>query len=446
LHFVAWLLAQDPALQIVYAMYGATIAQKKSRKAREYARLAGVPIAEDASSRADWRTGIADGGVWACGVEGALTGEGADIIIVDDPVKDRAAAESALQRQAVYDWWNDVGSTRAEPSASFIVCLARWHQDDLGGRLIEQGWEHLNLRALDEQGRALWPARFDATHLEKIREERGLYTWASLYQGEPQAKGGQVFAGDAITYDALPEAYALAGGVDLAYSERTHADYSVAVILARAGDLYFVVDCVRVQETAPKFQARLAALQQTYPTAVWRSYLAGTEKGTADLMGHLGTNVGAEKPIGDKFLRSQPVAAKWNAGKIFVPKAAHWLNAFLEEIKSFTGVKDRHDDIVDALAAAHDALVTSNAAMLARQAADTRLYASLALNGGPMFAPYAKEALNLPPGMTPEKERLVLERMAGGDPDPYESLWSRVARAQQRDREAAQAARAAEKE
>jgi hypothetical protein len=163
-------------------------------------------------------------------------------------------------------------------------------------------------------------------------------------------------------------------------------------------------------------------------------------------MGHLGTNVGAEKPIGDKFLRSQPVAAKWNAGKIFVPKAAHWLNAFLEEIKSFTGVKDRHDDIVDALAAAHDALVTSNAAMLARQAADTRLYASLALNGGPMFAPYAKEALNLPPGMTPEKERFVLERMAGGDPDPYESLWSRVARAQQRDREAAQAARAAEKE
>jgi hypothetical protein len=82
----------------------------------------------------------------------------------------------------------------------------------------------------------------------------------------------------------------------------------------------------------------------------------------------------------------------------------------------------------------------------AREAADVKLYAGLALSGGPMFAPYAKEALNLPPGMTPEKERLVLERMAGGDHDPYESLWSRVARAQQRDRDAAQeAARAAEK-
>ncbi len=118
LHGGAWHLAQDPGMQIVYASYAARLAEKKSRKMRELAHRAGVPIAGDASSRSDWRTGIADGGVWATGVEGALTGEGADLVIVDDPHKDRVSAESAVQRQAVFDWFNDVVMTRLEPGAS----------------------------------------------------------------------------------------------------------------------------------------------------------------------------------------------------------------------------------------------------------------------------------------------------------------------------------------
>ena len=353
LHFIPWLLAQDPTTQIVYASYAARLAEKKSRKARDLARRAGVSIAEDASSRSDWRTGAADGGVWACGVEGSLTGEGADIAIVDDPHKDRASVESALQRQAVWDWFNDTLMTRCEPAASVIVCGARWHEDDLSGRLIAQGWESIVLPAIDDDGRALWPSRFSAEQLQRIREERGEYTWASLYQQRPRPRGGQLF-GDVVPYDELPERCSITIGCDLAYSEKTRSDYSVAIVLAHARGVAYVLDVVRAQEEAPKFLSRLERLRRLYPGATWRSYLAGTEKGVATVFKSLGVDLGAMPPIGDKFIRAQPVAAAWNRGAVRLPKAAPWLNALVEELKSFTGVKDRYDDQVDALAAAFD--------------------------------------------------------------------------------------------
>jgi predicted phage terminase large subunit-like protein len=349
-----WHLDQDPSLQIIYASYAQRIAEKKSRQLRDECRTIGIPLSEDASSRSDWRTGIGDGGCWATGVEGALIGEGGDLVICDDLHKDRASAESALQRDTIFDWFNSVLMTRLEPSASVVVIGHRWHDDDIIGRLIAQGWEHIAIPALNEAGESNFPSRFPTEALLKTKEQIGEYSWASLYMQRPKPKGGQLF-GDVVYYDALPERFTITIGLDLAYSERSSSDYSVAIVMARAGGISYVLDVVRVQEQAPKFQARLAGLRTVYPGAAWRSYLAGTEKGVADVFSYLGTDVGALRPIGDKFIRAQPVSAAWNAGKVLLPKSARWLNAFVEELKTFTGVKDRHDDQVDALAAAFDA-------------------------------------------------------------------------------------------
>lgn len=296
-------------------------------------------------------------------------------LIVDDPYKNRLQAESAAYRSMVADWWNDVAETRIEPGGSAIVCHTRWLHDDLIGHIYSGAgasiWEHINLPALSEDGKALWPERWDAEALEAKRLAVGEYTWASLYQGEPRPRGGAVFEGDVVTYSALPTdnvRYAI--GVDLAYSERTSSDYSVAVVVARSGDDYYVVDILRLQCSAPTFAARLKALCGQYTGAQLRWYASGTELAAAQFFRTHGVPIVALNPKGDKFTRAMPIAAAWNRGAVRIARRP-WADDFINELRSFTGVRDPHDDQVDALAAAFDALAVERPRVRRPEAAIT---------------------------------------------------------------------------
>lgn len=370
LHGLAWAIATDPRRTHAYVSYAAEVARSKSRKARILALAAGVTLADDAAKLEEWRT-VDGGGLLATGIGGPLTGHGVDgILLVDDPIKNRVEAESALMRERHWEWFNDVAYTRLEPGGSAIVVMARWHPDDLAGRLIAQGWEWLNLPALSDTGEALWPERWSADALAEIREQLGEYAWASLYQGQPRIRGSAVFH-DATIAEALPESYILGFGVDLAYSAKTRSDYSVGVVVAKCGDEYTVLDVVRRQEDAPTFRETLRQRWSRYPRprALW--YASGTEKGVADLMNAAagGLTIEYRPASADKFVRAQPVAAAWNSGRVKVPRDAAWADAFLSEVRDFTGLDDPHDDQVDALAAAFDSLALRN---YTAPAADTR--------------------------------------------------------------------------
>lgn len=277
-------------------------------------------------------------------------------IILDDPVKGRREAESPLERDKLWTWFQDDLHTRKEPGGSVIVVHTRWHVDDLGGRLLATGeYEHVQLPAIDPHGRALWPERFDEAALAKIRKKKGEYTWASLYMGSPFAKGGRVF-GLPTYYDLLPGGLRYGIGVDLAYSKKTHADWSVIVVLGidDVKELVYVVDVIRLQVTSPVFATRLKSVQETYKNVDARWYYAGPELGIADFISTLGVELDAQAAATDKFIRAQPVAAAWEAGRVLLPKSADWLADFLLELGAFTGVDDLTDDQVDALAAAYD--------------------------------------------------------------------------------------------
>jgi predicted phage terminase large subunit-like protein len=362
---LSWLLQRDPARVHAFTTYAAELSWSKSRHIRRYAIDAGLSLDRATASVSEWRT-TQGGGVLATGVGGPLTGQGVTgLAVVDDPVKNRSDAESPTMRERVWGWFTDVFYTRLEPGSSAIVIATRWHLDDLVGRLLEadEPWELLQLPALAEHddplgrepGEALWPARYPAGELEKIKTQIGEFSWASLYQQHPRARGTTVFR-DVHYYDALPSGgYREAVGVDFAYTAKTHADYSVGVRgRTYDGDTIYVTHYYRDQVEMPSFAAILKAWN-----APVMARIGGTEKSVIQfLMREHGLSVTTTWATTDKFTFAQPTAADWNAGKILLPRDAPWVPEFLSEVLSFTGVADAHDDIVDALGALQKALTS----------------------------------------------------------------------------------------
>ncbi|HMJ53571.1 MAG TPA: hypothetical protein VK540_15900 [Polyangiaceae bacterium] len=350
-HFSARQLIAAPTTRIIYASYSTSFAEKKSREIRSLYQRVGGQLSSEASSRRDWRTRCEPGGLWACSVESGVTGEGGDLIIVDDPHKGRAEAESAIERDKIFEWFRNDLLTRCEPGASVFVIQTRWHPEDLAGRLIAEGWDYVNLPALDDNGRALCPERFSAERLCEIREELGSYGWASLYMGAPVPRGGALFR-DAYFYDELPAKFRIGKGCDLAYTAKTRADRSAAVVMLESAGTFYVVDVRTAQVKVPEFLSVLKGIDASYAGS-WHWYTSTTEAGLADLAtATAGVTIESERAAADKFTRAQPVSAAWNSGKILLPRQAHWLDQFVSEVCGFTGVGDRRDDQVDALASA----------------------------------------------------------------------------------------------
>lgn len=350
-HVPAFALRRRPDMTLSYSTYGDRLSRKGSRKARALVHAAGI---QTGGTINEWRT-PEGGGLLAGGVGGPLTGFGVDLAIVDDPIKNRIEAESATHRARLSDWVRDVLLTRIEPGGSVFVFMTRWHTDDLIGELIREGFEYLNFPALSDEGEALWPERWGADAMRARREEVGEYTWASLYQGQPRARGGRVF-GDVHTYSELPRVFRGAFGLDVSYSSKTSSDYTVTVRMLRAGDLYFVVDCQRWQLHPTASEPRLKALADAHPSEPWRWYLSGTEQGSAGFLRAAVPKLQARPAVADKFVRAIKYAAAWNAGKVLLPESAPWLDVFVSEHAGFTGVNDTHDDIIDAAVAAFDVL------------------------------------------------------------------------------------------
>lgn len=363
LHGLAHHLQLRPQDPLAYVSYGDEIARDKSRLARDYARLSGVDIRTDSDSVRTWTT-TSGGGLMARGiVGGAITGQaGLRLIVVDDPFKNRAEAESRRIRDKVYAEFSSSIVSRLHPNTSIVVNHTRWHEDDLIGRLLKSEpdkWEHINLPALDDDGEALWPEGQPAEHLESIRRTIGEYDWWSLYMGSPRPRGGKPFEGVAF-YDSAPHDMKVAVGVDLAYSEKTSSDWSVAVALGMHAGKYYVLDVLRRQCRAEDFVNDLRAFHARFPgPMLWYAY--GPEKGTAGFFQRAGVPLRVEQVPGDKFVRALPVTAAWSDGRVLMPSSADYKHgskwsSFLTTVQDFTGLDDPHDDDVDALVAAYDQL------------------------------------------------------------------------------------------
>lgn len=209
-YFPAWYLGTFPERRVLMAGYEADFAASWGRKARDTLKefgpsVFGVQLAAKSAAADRWQIAKFGGGMQTAGIGGPLTGKGADLLLIDDPLKNDEEAANPRHRAKIWEWFQATAYTRLEPQGAIVIIMTRWHRDDLVGRLLQlpstggEHWEHVNLPALATEeddalgrtcGEPLWPERFNQQRLEQIRATIGEYFFASLYQQNPRPEGG----------------------------------------------------------------------------------------------------------------------------------------------------------------------------------------------------------------------------------------------------------------
>ena len=368
-----------------YATYSNQFAHRKSRRIRELVQTAGGFAGNQEKERAGgfaasqavsfWESDNC-GSLIAGGRGGGYKGEGFDFIAIDDPYKNRAEYESPVVRESVRELWTGTLRDRVEPGGSVIIFHQRWGIDDLIATIKENDagrnrWDVITMPAVEGyeedsmgniiKGHPLWGERYGIPELQAIKDDVGDYNWWSQFMQKPRVRGERIFE-DPHFYRELPSVYKTAFGIDLAYSEGTQNDFSVIIRGVASGGMLYITDVCRMKKTTITVTGAIARFADDNPGAPFRWYTGGQEKAiAATLRRDTGAYIKPYPAKNDKFIRASPVARAWNKGKVLLPAGAPWLPAFLSEVSSFTGTKaDSHDDIVDALAALFDELMTSS--------------------------------------------------------------------------------------
>jgi hypothetical protein len=243
--FPAWLIGKDKDRQIIESSYSGDLATDFGRQTRdliankEFSNIfKDVSLSEDSQAKGKWNTN-GRGAYNAVGVGGATTGKGADILIIDDPIKNRQDADSEVIRETAWSWYRSTARTRLSPKGAIILVMTRWHDDDLAGRILKSEnadkWDIIKLPAIaveDEQmrqkGEALWANHFTLENLLETKSDLGGYEWSALYQQEPVDEDSQEFKKQWFKYRTWEEVQRLVtrkfATIDTALSKSAKSD------------------------------------------------------------------------------------------------------------------------------------------------------------------------------------------------------------------------------
>lgn len=392
-YFPFWYLGTYPEHRIILTSYQAKFAESFGRRILDLVKEHGealfdIQINPNEKSARSFGLLNHEGGLNAVGAGGALTGRGADLLIIDDPVKNDRDAASVRMRDNLWEWYKATAFSRLEPEGVVVVLMTRWHYDDLCSRILsldedfdeddDEKWELVRFPAIAEEsdvlgrkpGDALWEARFPLRRLDRIKRTLGEYWFSALYQQSPNPAGGGIFKSINFRYFTADgdnyylhfsnaeecgvkpvhisdcRVYACA---DLAVSSKESSDYTAIVIFAEtpAKDI-LILDVIRERFDGA---AHLKLIKNIYN--LYNPYVIGIESTQYQAVlvqqaQNEGLPVCPLKPDSNKLTRALPITSFVENGKVYFRKHAPWLNAFEEELKMFPN--GRHDDMVDAFA------------------------------------------------------------------------------------------------
>lgn len=355
--FPAWYLGRNPSKYIISATYGQELSNDFGSAVRDLMQdpyfiqfFPEVRLRKDVNAQNRFKTNKR-GVYFGVGIGGAVTGRGAHLLIIDDPVKNKEEANSKTMRDRHWNWYKTVARTRLQPGAAQIIIMTRWDEDDLVGRLIEaegEKWVELKLRAIDDENKPLWPEAYNLEALNEIRE-LDEYVFSALYQQEPIPEKGIIIKKDWIQkgiYDDLSKYAAIYAAVDPAISEKDHADETAIVVGGMTYD-----DPSQIHEIATyhghwDFDRQVEMIRfihKTFGAAMIGIEDVAYQKALIQYCVKRGLPIFPIKAIKDKVARAMSVQHYFSQGRVRINT--------LETAKQLLGFrgKDERNDIADAV-------------------------------------------------------------------------------------------------
>ena len=381
--FPAYALGKNPDLQIIATSYSSDLVSRFNRDVQRiidddiYREIFPSTTLNGRNVKTDTRASYIrtsdlfevvghKGSYRSTGVGGGITGQGADILIIDDPIKDRAEANSPTIREKLWDWYTSTAYTRLSPGGGVIVMATRWHTDDLIGRLIQKMQEGsgddfkvITYPAIAEHdephrkaGEALHPERYDLEQLNAIRQTIGPQDWSALYQQRPVPEGGAVFKIDAFKHwnsTNLPPTFdQILGSWDMTFKDSKSSDYVVGQVWGRKGVDLYLLDLFRGQWDFTKTLEMFALMTAKYPRT--HRWLIEDKANGSAIISVLKKQIHGITPITpteSKLERAYAVTPLIEAGNVYIPESATWLANFEDELLNFPA--GAHDDQVDSM-------------------------------------------------------------------------------------------------
>ncbi len=368
-NFPAWYLGRHPSHRVISASHTQKLADRFSRSVRRKVNSQRYPfpelrIARDNAGIRDWSLeGYPTGGYVCVGVGGAPTGVGGNIIIIDDPIRNQADADSETIRETVWEWFTGTMYTRRQPGAAIIVTATRWHEDDLTGRLLAaeaeggEKWYHLYMPAINDEGEYLWPEFYKPLDYQ-LAQMTNNKVWNAQYMGRPFDEDGNLMMRDWFGYAPMGDRYlAIVQAWDTASKPGVSNDYSVGVTIGISATNYDILD---VWEGKPIFPDLEDAVKDRYTWAknIWPNLpisivVEDANSGIQLIQNlHRTTNlpvIASPVPPGKdpKQQRVIGLTPLMRAKRVRVLSQQMWINRVMRQLVSFPN--GANDDIVDAV-------------------------------------------------------------------------------------------------
>ncbi len=374
--FPAWYIGKHPERQIITASYNDLLGTDIGRDVRNIVRsqdyanvFAGVSLAEDSAAAGRWHTN--KGGAYlATGVGGTMTGYGAHLAIIDDPIKNREEADSERARDNVWHWYTSTLFTRLMPGGAIVLMMTRWHEDDLAARVQQsEQWTVLHLPAIREnhetttrelREQALWPEWYPLERLHETRKVLPPRDWQALYQQEPRADVGTYIRREWFNdrYTVVPKDLNIYVVSDFAITEAREGkdpDFTEHGVFGLGpDDNLYVLDWWSGQTTTDVWIEELLRLIKRWKPLCWFGEGGVVGKAIEPLMvrtmreRRIYCRTERLSPIHDKASRGRAFQGRAHARRVLFPAGSIWAERVISQCVAFPG--GTHDDAFDVMA------------------------------------------------------------------------------------------------
>jgi predicted phage terminase large subunit-like protein len=367
----SWFLGKFPEKKIIQTAHTAELATGFGRKVRNlvssenYQKVFDTKLSSDSKAAGRWNTHVG-GDYFAIGVGGAVTGKGADLLIIDDPHSEQEAKQgNPAVFDNVYEWFTSGPRQRLQPGGAIIIVMTRWSKRDLTGQILKNAgkdgvdqWEIIDFPAIMPSGTPLWPAFWSKTALEALKAELPVAKWEAQYQQNPTSEEGAIIKREQWSIwdkDTPPQCDYIIQSWDTAFEKNNRADYSACTTWGvfqhpnKSGDMrpnIIMLDAFKQRMEFPELKKMALELYQE-----WEPDTLIVEKRAAGApliyeMRKMGIPLSEFTPGkgNDKISRVNAISDLFASGVVWCPET-RWAEEVMDELASFPN--GDHDDLVD---------------------------------------------------------------------------------------------------